>query len=549
MEIKNKNIRRIKGDYIDEVQLPSLFEFPVLDGIEAARWDQYSIVEKNIESRLLMGWAGYALFISMTRKSWFINSNHIHIFAGSGNNGGDGYVLAWHILSSTNKKVTIWQLSLPATPDSDYFFKLCSAHELRERVVIKQLLETNLNINSFNNGDLIVDAVFGIGLNKAPSELIQDIFKQVNAINDVIRIAIDIPSGVYANGDFFTHSVFQAHYTYSFGSYKIGQLLEPGILSCGELIAIPIGFFPYDFGKDPQSILKNENYNRRILKFSEIPSLRKSGSHKYDSGVITILGGSVGMEGAALMAAQAFLSLGGGLAKIYSLSNSMKKSLLDTPELMIQTFDDTVSLEKIFLESLKSNKQNIAVIGVGLKETLSEDFWRQLLSFKDGTVIIDGSGLGQLNDFENYFKKHLLNNLMLTPHFAEAEKLLGKKITNVRLAALEISKRYNAHVYLKGPGGILVLKQGHSTNTMETTQEEVYINSKHYELSTGGTGDVLCGVIANMLCRYNSFQGIESALNVYLNAAQNIVVKNYYKKDFLTPTELIGALRQSFSLS
>ena len=515
------------------------FEFPILDGAEAAKLDEYSIHEKNINSRLLMGWAGYAMFLSLFHEIWMINSTHIHILAGTGNNGGDGYVLAWHILSSTNKNVTIWQLSNPVSDDAKYFFGLCNSVKSIKPLFINSIYDIDLKNVSIKSGDIVVDAVFGTGLNKPPSESLQIIFHKINSLKNIIRVSVDIPSGVYSNGDIFNHTVFRADYTYSFGSYKIGHLLEPGILNCGKLAILPIGFYPVDLVSDPYKLFKIGNSKRSIIRSYEIPPLRKQHGHKYDSGIISILGGSSGMEGAAIMSARSFLSLGGGLAKIYSNADSMKNTLLEQPECMIQSFSNQTSLEDAYVDSIIAKPENnVAVIGVGLQESLSQSFWARLLEIPDLNVIIDGSGLGQLAQSENLFKGHKLKNLILTPHKAEAEKLLEKNITNIRLASLEISEKFNASVYIKGPGGILILRTNNSLG-------EVYLMSKHYELSTGGTGDVLCGVIANMLLRMRSVYGVEAALKVYLNTAGRVVQNNFKNPDFLVPSEIIQSLRSA----
>lgn|GEM_PF-1454267 len=542
-------------------------EFPVLTGAEAANWDKFSISEKKIDSRLLMGWAGYALFSWLFKEPWYENARQIHILAGTGNNGGDGYVLAWHLLSATKKTLFVWQSGAPQTEDAGYFASLCNDPAFQNRLYLKTIEEITIQDTGsantvFQKGNIVVDAVFGTGLNKPPAESLSKIFTKINAVDDIIRVAVDIPSGVYANGDVYDHEVFQAHHTCSFGSYKVGHLVEPGIIDCGKLTILPIGFFPVDFNRDDFSLLQNKNRKRVIapLELKDIPELRKSGGHKYTSGVVTILGGSPSMEGAALMSARAFLSCGGGLAKIFTPADSLKQALAESPELMIHADPEMDRLEKAFLDSIKGKgKNHVAIIGPGLQETLSANFWKELFSTGGLSVVIDGSGLGQLPGLlassENIFQNHGLRRLILTPHRGEAEKLLGKKIANVRLAALEISQKYNAHVYLKGPGGILVLQ---NQNDLENDQkqentftEEIYLASRHHELSTGGTGDVLCGVIANMLCRYDlnergekkSEEGIEAALNVYLAAAEAVVRSNMNNQDFLTPSELIAALR------
>ena len=513
-----------------------LLLIPILDGAEAALLDAFSIKEKHVDSCLLMGWAGYSIFLNIHRQPWFANTRHIHILAGSGNNGGDGYVLAWHILSATTKKVSFWQLSEPGTDDSRYYYNLCRIPELKNFVNVSPLNE--LNKKSFEDGDVIVDALFGTGLNKPPSLELQKIVTIVNSEKKVIRIAVDIPSGVYANGDFFSHEVFHADYTFSFGSYKIGQLLEPGILHCGELIVNPVGFFPAHSGKAPEKI-RDALKLRRKIKSHDLPPLRKASSHKYDNGIISILGGSAGMEGAAIMSARAFLSLGGGLAKIYSLSDDIKRVLRDDPELMIENGKTIETLESDLLTALRNKAKNhTLVIGVGLKETLGVNFWKDLLAMTELNVIIDGSGLQQLLPHAEIIRGHNLKQLILTPHRAEAEKLLGKPITNIRLAALELSSKYKAHVYLKGPGGIIILN-----NSGQLL--EIYLASNHFELSTGGSGDILCGVIANCLARLHSSDALETALDIYLDTAQNTITGNFKSKEFLTPGELIRVLRES----
>ncbi|MDH4199724.1 MAG: NAD(P)H-hydrate epimerase [Spirochaetia bacterium] len=503
--------------------------FPVLDGQEAADLDKFSINEKNIESRLLMGWAGYAVFAEIVQKDWFYAAPRIHILAGTGNNGGDGYVLAWQIMASTNKPVIIWQSGEPATQDAKYFCGLCSPKDLSDRIKFHEI--SAIQDESFLEKDIVVDAVFGTGLNKPPPENLQKIFHLVNSRGKLIRIAMDIPSGVFSNGDSFQHTAFHAHYTYSFGSCKIGHLVEPGILSCGIVKIFSIGFYPKIFS------------GRRLIQPPVISPLRKAGGHKYSSGVVSVIGGSSGMEGAAIMAAKSFLSLGGGLARIYSVSASIIKILNENPEFMIQSFSQTSAMENHVFESFSANlKNHVLVIGVGLKENLSADFWKKILSSRGLRMVVDGSGLGQIAAHEDSARNHTISDLILTPHKSEAERLLGRKITNVRKDALEISARYNAHVYLKGPGGILVLKNSGNFG-------EIYPNSRHYELSTGGTGDILSGVIANFLCRGEAGETLEAALSVYLKAASLAVEKNMHQKDFLTPSEIIDSLRMSLDHS
>lgn len=519
---------------------------PVLDALEAAAWDQLSIEKHQIDSRLLMGWAGYGMFCAMMRRGDFSRCSEVHLLAGPGNNGGDGYVLAWHILSATNLNVFIWQTALPKTADAAYYHDICTRyHESYEGAQLRQIAPLGeFDPGRLAPGAMVIDSIFGTGLNKPPTAEIEEKITGVNARKDIFRVAVDIPSGVYGSGDRFGHGAFLADYTCTFGSYKMGHLLEPGILWCGEVEAVPIGFYPV------------EHPPRRLMaEPKELSSSRRQSSHKYSSGLLTVLGGSEGFEGAALMSARSFLALGGGLARVVSPSPRAAAHLQSSPELLIDT---PANYEEGALSAILSKKRRqVVIIGVGLLTPLSKEFWQRLIQIEELEVIIDGSALAHLAEHAGVIASHRWNSLTLTPHLPEAQALLkgvSHEIRNVRAAALEISQRYNAHVYFKGPGGILICRG--------ENPEEIYLNSHHYELATGGTGDVLCGVLANMIYRFEpqSLAGVEAGLYTYFKAAASqvekyarnslaetredqAVQKTGLHKDFLTPTELIESLR------
>jgi len=536
----------------------------VLTAEESAQWDDYSIRQKNIESRLLMGWAGLSFFKRLEHSKQYQKTKDIHILVGSGNNGGDGYVVAYHILSSnlnlssdSKKKVFLWQLKEPQTVDSKYYFQACKKIiefsdeffvfptnggksksipiESKKKNKIYGFIDSLNNLPIKKIKGIVIDAIFGTGLNKAPYDKIQHLFQKINQNKNIYRIALDISSGVFANGDSFNHIVFHAHRTITFGSYKIGHVLEPGIFYSGKVNVENIGFFPM---KLP---------NRKIIstiKKNKIQAIKNLKSHKYTSGTLFILGGSQGMEGASIMASDTFLSLGGGLVKYFSTSKYAKKFLKKYPEFMYTINSSIQKLEQEFIDALPSEKLVSVVIGIGLKETLSDDFWNQLLKKKNINLILDGSILRQLYIHQKIFQEHTLNSLILTPHYSEAESLLyhnqeHQKITNIRLASLQVSNHYKAIVYFKGAGGLLILPEN------KNNYKERYFNSKNYQLATGGTGDVLCGFMANMLIRYKSEKAITKAIQYYLLASQIAIQKYKHKKqDYFKASDIIKVLRK-----
>ncbi|MES0489066.1 MAG: NAD(P)H-hydrate dehydratase [Leptospirales bacterium] len=517
-------------------------EFPILNHTEAQAWDDFSIQKKGVESRLLMGWAGYSVFLHLLNSSFFRRAETIHLLAGPGNNGGDGYVILWHILSAFNKKAIIWQLKPPVTEDSVYYCELClSLKDIRE-IECRTIDNFSENMDVvLQKNDVVIDALFGSGLNKEPSALLQTVFSSLNGLSDIIRIAVDISSGVFAGGDVFNHTVFDAHYTYTFGSYKIGHLLEPGIMYSGNVHLFPIGFFPMNH---PARRFLNE-----IPMVSMVPMIpmRKQGSHKYSSGIVTVFGGSSEMEGAAIMAARAFGALGGGLMRIVSTSPVISNVLNESPEYMVSSVSTISEAEDKVLNIIEGKKrEQVLIIGPGLREEVSLEFWNRICNLENLHIIIDGSALSKLSKVKSILQNHSLVSLTLTPHKEEARKLLLKEVTNIREAALNISKEYNANVYLKGPGGLLIFADD---------REEIYVNSKHFELAVGGTGDVLTGVLANSILRMGYKKGIEAGLHLYLKAANDFTetigkksdgTVSVLKKDFLQPSDLMDQLRKTW---
>ncbi len=508
---------------------------PVLTGEEAAEWDRDSI-DWGVHSELLMGWAGFAVYREMAMQPWFQSAGSIDILAGPGNNGGDGFVIAWHIATATGKKIRIYRTGLSRGKDAQYFSGLLEKYAgagkpAQAQVEIHEasdyLTNAKANQSGRKNGTVIIEALFGTGLNKPPHEDIARLIQCANQMKGVVRVAVDIAGGVYASGQKFEHEAFRADHTYTFGAAKIGHLLEPGILFRGELHVLPIGFLP---SRLPP---------RRMLQKAVLEPVRKKDSHKYSSGVVTVLGGDPGMEGAAIMAARSFLALGGGLARIVTSSSGMIRALGETPELMIQQCDEPGEKALELLEGLaKSKRKQTAIIGVGLSVSLAPETWKRIVSIENLHLVVDGSGLNRLAQHKEIISNHSLASLTLTPHLGEAERLQEKKVEHCRFAALEISSRYNANVYLKGPGGIVVIRD----QKKKELNLEIYPGSLHYQLATGGTGDVLSGVLANMIYRFGP-AGIEAGLFVYFEAAKG--KGGLMEKDFVTPSEIIDNLRDA----
>lgn len=489
----------------------------VLDRQKSQAWDKATF-SLGLPSEILMAMAAQGAFSALESQKWYSRNKKFIVLAGSGNNGGDGYVLAWILASLAEKKVQVFFYENPRTKDCQFFFELCQKNPQIEIFPFSEFSFQNLNEEV-----VIIDALFGTGFNKPLALELSEFFRKLNETK-AMKVAIDIPSGVYADGDFFSHTPFKADLTLSIGSFKVGQLLPPGIYYCGKIQVVHTGFVPYGVS------------TARLAKKIEWTFLRKFSGHKYTSGVLHIWGGSSGMEGAAILSATAFLAAGGGLVRYFTTSPNAYTYLNQNPEIMVRYFSIQNQLENELFELLQKQKKPILAIGMGLSEVPSQTFLENLAELNGLKLICDAGFLNQMISFKPIFQNREKDIvLIVTPHLKEAERLLGMPITNIHKAALQIAQEYHAYVYFKGAGGLLVSPVG----------EEIYFNSHNYVLATGGTGDVLNGIIANFLLRFEDpLLAIEQAILFYLKAAE----KFQDKPDFFVASNLVQIFRESYEI-
>ena len=490
-------------------------QIPVLDSEEAKHWDALTIQQGNVDSKLLMAWAGYSVFDAIRKKKWFKKAFRVKFLLGKGNNAGDGYVLAWLIANSTDLEVELYSVSTPGAEDARYFYGLVKSLKTPKWFNLTQVGDTDIT-----EKDIVIDALFGIGLNKALSGSYEMAVAAINSKPALKKLALDINSGIAADGNNLNSIAFESDITYCFGSFKKGLLVTPGINSSKKTKMLPVGF-----SKD-HCIMNSA----RLAREPEFLELKGPGSHKYSSGTLYLLGGSEGFEGAASLAAKAFLKLGAGMAKLYT-SSSAKRIAAAVPEAVIFSGTFSEICKKFLDDILHSKRTSVAVIGPGLTENISREFLATVFSAQNLHIIFDGSALRNLAPHAGLFLQSKNLSVTLTPHFSEAESLLQESIINIIDAAKLIAERYRAMIYFKGPGGLLFSNE---------TPEEIYFNSREYSLATAGSGDVLCGFIANSLLRYdNPMVAVESGIMLYINRARKFLKALKKSKDPFTATDLL----------
>ncbi|WNG46668.1 NAD(P)H-hydrate dehydratase [Archangium minus] len=408
------------------------------------------------------------------------------VVCGPGNNGGDGLVAA-RFLHAHGLRVTLVLVGDRAklTPESKR-----NLHALTPYRMEPQSLGT---VGEARAGDVVVDALFGTGLTRAPAgefaEAIQHMRRWRAA--GVKVVAADIPSGLHTDtGEPFEPCV-EADLTVTFGFVKQGQVLEPGATLCGELRCVDIGI-------PPEAVEAREGAEVFLVEESDARGAiapRRSDTHKGSYGHVLVVAGSHGKSGAAAMSALGALRGGAGLVTVATRSEVVESVLGHTPEVMGWPLENRGPLGMADLEPLlaAADKKDVLVVGPGIprgEETVK--LLGTLLSRVEAPAVLDADALNAVaTDLE--VLRRAKGPLVLTPHPGEMSRLTGVPTKDLQKARVEVARDF-----ARTHGVTLVLK---GARTLVAHHDgSVYVNpTGNPGMATGGMGDVLSGLLGALL--------------------------------------------------
>ncbi|PHS06928.1 MAG: bifunctional ADP-dependent NAD(P)H-hydrate dehydratase/NAD(P)H-hydrate epimerase [Kordia sp.] len=418
----------------------------------------------------------------------------IHIFNGIGNNGGVGLVLARYLLEH-GYSVANYVVNYSKKRTEGFLKNYEKVKNLKQwPVLLTDIEEFPTDISP---DDIIVDAIFGIGLNRDPGTLVNKLFAHLNE-SKAFKLAIDIPSGLYADKtpDNIENVLF-VNFTLSFQSPKMAFFLPETAVFTEQWEVLDIGL--------DQDFMKTVDGVELISKNEVLPiyKMREKFANKFTYGHSLIIGGSYGKIGAVLLASKAALVSGCGLVTAYVPEcgyNSLQSSF---PEAMVQTPNDTKQLSEITPEG------NFSVAGIGMGMGTSKAVVKALKSFVKTNklpLVVDADALNIISKNKKLLKK-LPKSTILTPHKKELERLIGKWANDfdMLIKVKEFSTENNCIVVVKDAITITVYK------------DEVFINtSGNPALATAGTGDVLTGIITGFIAQ--GYEPLQAAkFGVYLH--------------------------------
>ncbi|HHV34309.1 MAG TPA: NAD(P)H-hydrate dehydratase [Syntrophomonadaceae bacterium] len=443
------------------------------------------------------------------------------IIAGPGNNGGDGFVVGRHLF---NKGVLVQFL---ITTDPQYYRGDAAVNLkiINDMGLPCQVLQPD-NIDSFKavikETDLVVDALFGTGFKGIPREPLSSLIRTVNAIGNPV-LAVDIPSGIEADTGSVAGECIKAVTTVTMGMPKIGLYLDPGAQYTGEVVVGDISFPPE---------LKSEEGGDFYLVDEEMVArvfpVRLPTQHKGDFGHVVVIGGTRGYTGAAALASNAALRGGAGLVTAVIPEQLYPVAAVKLTEAM--TYPAPGSKGGGFSSRCRGSIQQIldkaAVLAVGPgfgQEEETAEFLEDLLLNTSIPLVLDADALNILAR-----KKHLLTDVslaeqrqqwVLTPHPGEMARLCGVSISEIQADRLECaaqaSREWGVVVVLKGARTIIAGPEG-----------PLFINpTGNPGLASGGTGDVLAGLIASFMAQgLNAEEAAYCGVFIHGQAADQIAI-------------------------
>ncbi len=472
--------------------------------------EENAVKSGTFSFRELMMKAGSCAFKIINQKCNVINKK-VAIFCGAGNNGGDGFVIAT-ILFEFGADVTVFTpLGEPKSENAKYYFdnlppvKFCDSFSPNDKF------------------DIIIDAIFGIGLSRNIEGNLSELITKINSHN-AFKISIDVPSGINSDTGAVMGTAVKSDLTVTFISLKPCFMLPGGNNYCGETVVADIGVKATDYS----------------FKTIEKPTFakREKNTHKGTYGTALLINGSYGMAGAAMLSAKAAMRSGVGIVKsiipksIYPAFTSFLPEAVCIP--VGETENGQLNFENIDIKAVQKNANAILFgCGVGICDS-TEKLLKSLILNAEIPLVIDADGINLLSRSIESLKESKAP-IILTPHPKEIARLCKKSVDEIEADRIEISRQlaleYGVTVVLKGANTIVATENG-----------EIFINTLgNSGMATAGSGDVLAGVIVSLLAQgYSPEFSAKAGVYNHSSAGDKAALKR--SKHALIATDIIDEL-------
>lgn len=485
--------------------------------------DKVTVEKQHITSEALMERAGTQIFQWLHQR---LNGAPvpIRIFCGIGNNGGDGLVVG-RMLIEHGYNVIVYVVNCSDKRSKNFLINYDRIKNITKKWPI--LMKGEADFPEINPEDIIVDAIFGIGLNRCPGGWVKKLIQYLNESN-AFKLAIDIPSGLYSNMPLEdTEAVFKANHTLTFQTPKLSFFLP-------ETAPFVSNFDVLEIGLDIEFLQNTEPLAQLIgkLEAQRFYRPRQQFGHKGTYGHALIVAGSYGKIGAAVLATTAAFKIGAGMVTAFVPKCGYPILQTAVPEAMVLTDKEDEYLSEISFDFGPS------AIGIGMgigKNQATVAALKKLFQKKDIPFVIDADALNILSENKSMLKL-LPKNSVLTPHPGELKRLIGNwkddydKLDKVK----EFSEKYEVIVIIKG------------AYTITVYGDKLYINTTgNPGMGTAGSGDALSGVLTGLLSQgYDPL--LASVFGVYLHGRAGDIAAGQLGYEALMAGDVIDNLSEAY---
>ncbi len=459
----------------------------LVSGLEMGELDRQTIEEVGVPGRVLMEVAGRA--VAAAAAELLSPGGRVLVACGAGNNGGDGFVAA-RALAAAGYEVSVFLLGDPLRIKPDAKSALQALERSGGDSPISVVQEPRSQVAfaaALGEADVVVDGLLGTGAKSEVRGLLAEAIDLINQSRAKV-VAVDIPSGVNADTGVVLGRAINADVTVTFAFAKRGHHLYPGAERCGEVRVVDIGI--------PHGLAERLPVVGRLLLESDGPQLlppRHADDHKGTFGQVVVLAGSQQTPGAALLAVRAALRSGVGLTRWAADAATVAGAPSWPPEAMLLLRQADEGLEAWGERICAHASAIVAGPGLGTSEGRQQEL-RSLLAQARVPLCLDADGLNMLAENPDWWQL-IEAPLVVTPHPKEMSRLTGQSVAEIQ------SDRFAAAMQLAVARGCVVVLKGAGTVIAEPDGVVSVAAVGNPGLATGGTGDVLAGLIGGLLAQ------------------------------------------------
>jgi NAD(P)H-hydrate epimerase len=483
----------------------------VLNAAQMRDADRQTIDDIGIPSMVLMENAGRQVVAALEAAYDDLSDKHVAVLCGPGNNGGDGFVVA-RTLHQRGVAVSVFVIATLTLVKGDARLNIEILGRLGLTVVeISDEHAWDLHFSEISQCSLIIDAIFGTGLKSPLAGMMETVAADVNA-SGIPVVAIDLPSGMSADHPEPIGECIQAAMTVTLAAPKLPLVLPPGEGKAGNIVVADIGI--------PSEVIENLAGPRIDLLTREgmrdLLQPRESDSHKGDYGHVLVVAGSRGKTGAAHLAALGALRSGAGLVTVATPRSAQPIVAAMGAEYMTVPLEENPegTVAAGALETVLDFEQDVIAAGPGLgRGPAVTVFIQELVEKSESPLVLDADALNALAPDPDRLQSRGEGSrpIVITPHPGEMARLANTSVDEVQASRLDVARdfavQHQLYVVLKGYRTLIATPEG-----------KVFINPLgNPGMATGGTGDVLTGVLAAWLAQLLDAEAA-CKIAVYLHA-------------------------------